>query len=204
MQEGHGRVLKPFKKVLKSLQSDYRFTHAGNAFCLWSVMIAVAIGVLAVLLMRSSFGRTLLAVGDNATAATFSAVQVQRTRITAFVLSSLAATVAGILIGGFGGLTSRVGSGLEFTAITAVVLGGVVLGGGRGSVVAAMAGGLTLEAVFRLFRQFDWSSTWEPTVQGVIIVAAVSYASWRPSLRLPTRHPGSTNGAPASGSPGGQ
>ena len=154
----------------------------------WSVLIAIAVGVLAVVLMRTSFGRTLVALGDNPVAARFSAVRVERTRIAAFVLSSLAATLAGILIGGFGGLTSRVGDGLEFTAITAVVLGGVVLGGGRGSVLAAMAGGLTLEAVFRLFRQFEWETTWQPTVQGVIIVAAVAYASWRPSLRLPSRH----------------
>lgn len=154
----------------------------------WSVLIAIAVGVIAVLVMRSSFGRTLVALGDNPVAARFSAVRVERTRIAAFVLSSLAATLAGILIGGFGGLTSRVGDGLEFTAITAVVLGGVVLGGGRGSVLAAMAGGLTLEAVFRLFRQFEWETTWQPTVQGVIIVAAVAYASWRPSLRLPSRH----------------
>ncbi len=152
----------------------------------WSVLIAIAVGVIAILVMRSSFGRTLVALGDNPVAARFSAVKVERTRIAAFVLSSLSATVAGILIGGFGGLTARVGDGLEFTAITAVVLGGVVLGGGRGSVLAAMAGGLTLEAVFRLFRQLEWETTWQPTVQGVIIVAAVAYASWRPSLRVPS------------------
>jgi len=168
----------------------------------WSVLIALAVGAVAIVIMRSSFGRTLVALGDNPVAARFSAVRVERTRIAAFVLSSLTATVAGILIGGFGGLTARVGDGLEFTAITAVVLGGVVLGGGRGSVLAAMAGGLTLEAVFRLFRQFEWETTWQPTVQGVIIVAAVAYASWRPSLRLPSRHreptsPGSTR--PAGG-----
>jgi ribose transport system permease protein len=169
----------------------------------WSVLIAIAVGVVAVLIMRSSFGRTLVALGDNPVAARFSAVKVERTRIAAFVLSSLSATVAGVLIGGFGGLTARVGDGLEFTAITAVVLGGVVLGGGRGSVLAAMAGGLTLEAVFRLFRQFEWETTWQPTVQGVIIVAAVAYASWRPSLRVPSWARRSTNpgGDPAGGEP---
>jgi ribose transport system permease protein len=148
----------------------------------WSVLAAVAVGVVGVLIMRSSFGRTLIAAGDNPRAARFSAVAVDRTKVVAFVLSSLAATLAAIIIGGDAGLTSRVGDGLEFEAITAVVLGGVVLGGGRGSVIAAMAGALTLQAVFRLFRQFDWATTWEPTVQGVIIIAAVAYASWRPEF----------------------
>jgi ribose transport system permease protein len=168
----------------------------------WSVIIAVAIGVFALLLMRTSFGRTLVAIGDNATAARFSAVRVDRARILAFVLSSTIATIAGIIIGGFGGLTSRVGQGLEFSAITAVVLGGVVLTGGRGSVVAAMAGGLTLEATFRLFRQFDWASTWEPTVQGVIIIAAVAYAGWSPSIRLPGLRPPGSRSASADQPPG--
>jgi ribose transport system permease protein len=60
-----------------------------------------------------------------------------------------------------------------------------------------MAGALTLEAVFRLLRQLELATTWQPTVQGVIIVAAVAYASWRPSLRLPSRHPEpTTQGSP--------
>lgn len=154
----------------------------------WSVIIAIVVGIIGILVMRSSFGRSLVAVGDSPNAARFSAVRVELVRISAFVLSSVFATIAAVLIGGFGGLTSRVGTGLEFTAITAVVLGGVVLGGGRGTILAAMAGALTFEAVLRLFRQFEMATTWQPTVQGVIIIAAVAYASWRPSFRLPNRH----------------
>ena len=98
--------------------------------------------------MRSDFGRQLIATGDNERAARLSGVRVDRVRILAFVLSGALAAVAGILLGGFGGVSAQVGQGLEFDAITACVLGGVVLGGGRGSVVAAMAGALTLEALF--------------------------------------------------------
>jgi len=82
-----------------------------------------------------------------------------------------------VLIGGYAGVTAQVGEGLEFTAITAVVLGGVVLGGGRGTVLAAMAGALTVEALFTLFNQLSLPSTIRPTVQGVIIVAAVAWAA---------------------------
>ena len=57
------------------------------------------------------------------------------------------------------------GDGLEFQAITAVVLGGVVLGGGRGSVVAAMAGALTLEALFTLLNLLGVSGALESTVR---------------------------------------
>lgn len=143
----------------------------------WAVLILLALGAVAVLLMRSSYGRTLIAVGDNETAAAFSGARVWWIRTSAFVLSGVAATIAGILIGGFAGVTAQVGQGLEFVSITAVVLGGVVLGGGRGAVVAAMAGALTIEALFTLFNQLSLPSTLRPTAQGLIIIAAVAYAS---------------------------
>ena len=145
----------------------------------WSVLLMVGIGVASVLLMRADFGRQLLATGDNERAARLSGVRVDRARILAFVLSGVLAAVAGILLGGFGGVSAQVGQGLEFDAITACVLGGVVLGGGRGSVVAAMAGALTLEALFTLLNLRGVSGALEDTVQGVIIIAAVGFAAYR-------------------------
>jgi ribose transport system permease protein len=143
----------------------------------WALLVAVAVVVAGVALARKPFGRTLITVGDNEKAAMFSGVRVWRVRTIAFVLSSVLATLAGVLIGGYAGVTAQVGEGLEFTAITAVVLGGVVLGGGRGSVLAAMAGALTVEAMFTLFNQLSLPSTIRPTIQGVIIIAAVAYAA---------------------------
>jgi ribose transport system permease protein len=145
----------------------------------WSVILMVVIGAASVLLMRADFGRQLIATGDNERAARLSGVRVDRVRIMAFVLSGVLAAVAGILLGGFGGVSAQVGRGLEFDAITACVLGGVVLGGGRGSVVAAMAGALTLEALFTWLNLQGISGALEDTVQGVIIIAAVGFAAYR-------------------------
>ncbi|MEU3163147.1 ABC transporter permease [Streptosporangium sp. NPDC006930] len=149
----------------------------------WSVLILLVAGTAAILLMRSDFGKRLIATGDNERAAGLSGVRVDRTRIAAFVISGLAAAVAGILLGGFAGVSAQVGQGLEFQAITAVVLGGVALGGGRGSVVAAMAGAFTLEALFTLLNLYGISGALEFAVQGVIIIAAVAVSS----VRLPFR-----------------
>jgi ribose transport system permease protein len=155
------------------------------------LIVMLVVGVVAVALMRSPWGRTLLAVGDNSVAASFSGVRVALVRTSAFVLSSLLATVAAILIGGYAGVTAQVGTGLEFVAITAVVLGGVALGGGKGYVTAAMGGALVLEALFTLFNQLGLPSTARPAVQGVIIIAAVALAgrelsgTRRPSRREP-------------------
>ncbi|GAA2356331.1 ABC transporter permease [Nonomuraea africana] len=154
---------------------------------LWSTLILLAVGVAAVLIMRANFGRTLVATGDNERAAALSGVRVTRARILAFVISGLAAAVAGILLGGFAGVSAQVGQGLEFSAITAVVLGGVVLGGGRGSVVAAMAGALTLEALFTLLNLYGISGALEFTVQGVIIIAAVAAGAVRLPFSLTPR-----------------
>ncbi|WP_343949670.1 ABC transporter permease [Nonomuraea longicatena] len=148
---------------------------------LWAVLVLAAVAAAAILLARATFGKTLLATGDNAKAAELSGVRVGRTKVLAFALSGVAAAVAGILLGGFAGVSAQVGQGLEFSAITAVVLGGVVLGGGRGSVVAAMGGALTLEALFTLLNLYGIAGALEYTVQGLIIVAAVAAGA----VRLP-------------------
>lgn len=166
----------------------------------WAVAILIVVAAAAIWLMRSPYGRTLVATGDNAVAAGFSGARVWQVRTAAFVLCSLLTTLAAILIGGRSGLTAQVGQGLEFTAITAVVLGGVVLGGGRGTVVGAIGGGLALQALFVLFNQFGMPSTFNPAVQGAIIIAAVAYAA-RPRIRKPLRAPRQAVGAGSSPPP---
>jgi ribose transport system permease protein len=145
----------------------------------YSVIIMLILGAGAIVLMRRAWGRRLLAVGDNEQAARLSGVRVENMRTVAFILSGLSAAVAGILLGGFAGVSAQVGQGMEFEAITAVVLGGVALGGGRGTVLAAMAGALTLEALFTLLNLQGVSGALEDTVQGIIIIAAVAFASYR-------------------------
>ena len=85
--------------------------------------------------------------------------------------------LAGILLVGYAGVHPSVGRGYEFTAITAVVLGGVVLGGGRGWVLSAAAGAFALELLFTLLNFVGVPSTWRDTVQGVIIILAVAAAA---------------------------
>jgi ribose transport system permease protein len=145
----------------------------------YALVVLVAAAALALVLTRSDFGRTLVAVGGNPRTAELSGVRVGRARTMAFVLSGLAATLAAVLIGGYSGVSVQAGAGLEFGAITAAVLGGVALGGGRGSVVGAMLGALTLETLFTLMNFYGVSGALEPAVQGAIILCAVAAASFR-------------------------
>ncbi|MBD0843841.1 MULTISPECIES: ABC transporter permease [unclassified Streptomyces] len=145
----------------------------------YALLVLLAAAALALVLTRSDFGRTLVAVGGNPRTAELSGVRVGRAKTLAFVLSAVAATLAAILIGGYSGVSFQAGAGLEFGAITAAVLGGVALGGGRGSVVGAMLGALTLETLFTLMNFYGVSGALEPTVQGAIILLAVAAASFR-------------------------
>jgi len=145
----------------------------------YAVLILAGVATIALVVMRSDFGKVLLAVGDNDRTAALSGVRVARVRTIAFLLSGLFAAVAAILLGGFGGVSFQVGAGLEFTAITAVVLGGVVLGGGRGSVAGAMLGAVTLEILFTLLNVFGVSGALKSAVQGLIIIAAVGIGTLR-------------------------
>jgi len=149
----------------------------------YALLVLLAAAGLAVLLTRADFGRTLVAVGGNPRTAELSGVRVWRAKTLAFVLSGLAAALAAVLLGGYSGVSFQAGAGLEFGAITAVVLGGVALGGGRGSVVGAMLGALTLELLFTLMNFYGVSGALKSTVQGAIILLAVAVSSVRSSSR---------------------
>lgn len=177
-----------------ALPTAFRLLGRGSAFgwLPWAVLVCLAVGLLAVRLMRSDFGRTLLATGDSERAAALSGVRVARARTLAFVLSGAAAALAAVLVGGFSGVSAQAGRGYEFEAITAVVLGGVVLGGGRGSVLGAMAGAFSLQALFTLLNLQGVSGALESTVQGVIVIAAVGLgaADWSRLRRRRTESSG--------------
>jgi ribose transport system permease protein len=144
----------------------------------YSVIILVVVTTLAIILLHHNrFGHQVFATGGGPRAAYLSGVDVRRTRIGAFVISAESAVIAGILLGGFAGLSAEAGSGYEFQAISAVVLGGAVLGGGRGTVGATIGGALTLQAMFTLLNLLGMAKPLRDTVQGLLIIAAVAFAA---------------------------
>ena len=146
----------------------------------WSVIIMGALGALGTwLLHATSFGKQVLATGGNSRAAHLSGVNIQSVRTLAFVISSVSAVITGILLGGFANVSPNAGQGYEFQAISAVVLGGAVLGGGRGAMMPTLAGALTLEAIFTLLNLLGLPNPFRDAVQGMIIIAAIGFAAWR-------------------------
>ncbi|HEV7346506.1 MAG TPA: ABC transporter permease [Devosia sp.] len=145
-----------------------------------AVICLVVFGVLLWwLLHRTNFGRMLHAVGDNPQAAHLAGVPVRRVRIQAFIVSSLSAVVAGVILGGRAGVSVDIGSGYELQAITAAVIGGAQLLGGRGSVPATIAGALALEAIFTLLNLLGLAQPVRLVVQGLILIGAVALATYQ-------------------------
>ncbi|MEV5069223.1 ABC transporter permease [Microbacterium sp. LMI12-1-1.1] len=145
-------------------------------FLPWSVLILAAWLALGIWITKRPLGKLLIAIGDNARATRYSGARDWWVTTRAFMISSLSATVSAVLLVGYAGVHPSVGRGYEFVAITAVVLGGVVLGGGRGWIVAAVAGAFVLEALFLLLNIAGVPSSLRDAVQGIIIIAAVAYS----------------------------
>lgn len=128
---------------------------------------------------RTNYGRMLHAVGDNPQAARLAGVPVERVRISAFMVASMTAVLAGVILGGRAGVSVNIGSGYELQAITAAVIGGAQLLGGRGSVPATIAGALALEAIFTLLNLLGLAQPVRLVVQGLILIGAVALATYQ-------------------------
>lgn len=146
------------------------------------IVLLVVAAALWWLMHRTHYGRLLHAIGDNPRAARLAGVAVARVRVSAFVVSALSAVVAGILLGGFAGVSTDVGLGYELQAITAAVIGGAQLLGGRGAVGATVAGALCLQAIFTLLNLLGLPKPIRDVVQGLILIGAVALATTRRKL----------------------
>lgn len=140
------------------------------------VLIALAVAVLiAILVSRTTFGRYAVAIGGNAEASVLAGVPVRRTLITVYVLSAILAALAGVI------QTARlsasdpsfVGNLIELSAITAVVVGGTPLSGGRVRIVGTLAGALLMQLISATLITHNLPDSGTRMVQAVIILGAV-------------------------------
>ena len=143
-----------------------------------AVIILLVVGVImAILFHKTNLGKQILAIGDNARASQISGIKVRMIRIVAFLISAILAVIAGVMIGGYGGTSILAGEGLEMQSVSAAVIGGALLLGGKGSVPDVAFGGLALEAMFSLLNLLGLPKPYRDAVQGLIIISAVAYAA---------------------------
>ncbi len=145
------------------------------------VLIAAGLTVLVALLVRyTTFGRQLVAVGGNRAASVLAGLPVRRVLIVTYVISGVLAATAGIIA--TARLTasdpSAIGQLYELSAITAVVVGGTPLTGGRVRILGTVAGALLMQLISATLIKNDLPSSIAQMVQaGIIIVAVYSQRS---------------------------
>jgi ribose transport system permease protein len=150
------------------------------------VIIAVAVLVLGYLIQKfTRIGRYILVIGGDEQIARLAGVSVARYKLYAFVLAGTASGLAGAMAStqlGVGDV--QVGSGQMFATITAVVVGGTALTGGRGGVPQTLVGALLISVLANGLILVGIDPSIQRSVQGVVIVAAIAATAWTQRHRL--------------------
>jgi fructose transport system permease protein len=156
-----------------------KFEIGGAVFTYGVVFMLALILGLAYALRHTAWGRHVYAVGDDPDAAELSGVRVSRVLISVYVLSGLICAFAGwALIGRIGSVSPTSGQLGNIESITAVVIGGISLFGGRGSILGALFGALIV-GVFTLgLRLLGADAQWTFLLIGALIIAAVAVDQW--------------------------
>ena len=165
-----GRLTELFDPTLAAIGTD---RVAGIPI---TVLVAAAVaGLVGLAVRRTTFGRRVVAIGGNRGASVLAGLPVRRTLVIVYVVSGLLAALAGILD------TARlsaadpsfVGLLIELSAITAVVVGGTPLSGGRVRILGTLAGALLMQLISATLIKHDMPDSTARMIAAVIIIAAV-------------------------------
>ena len=141
----------------------------------YPVIFMLIISIIAyIVLTKTTFGRSLFAMGSNENAAFLSGVKVKKTKFCVYMLSGFICGIAGII------LTSRVASasptaceGYETFAIAAAVIGGASLSGGKGNILGSIIGAFIIGFLNNGLNLIGLSSFWQQVAIGAVIIMAV-------------------------------
>lgn len=147
----------------------------GAIFAYGVVLMLVLVAVLTYVLSQTAWGRHVYAVGDDPEAAELSRVNVKSTLISVYAIAGLISAFAGwVLIGRLGSVSPQAGQLANIESITAVVIGGISLFGGRGSLAGSLFGALIV-GVFTLgLCLLGADVQWTYLLIGTLIIVAVT------------------------------
>lgn len=140
------------------------------------IIFLIAFSVFSVVLSRTQFGRQVYMVGGNAVAARLAGINAQKVRTKLYMMASGFAALGGCI------LTARMSSGqpmasngLEFDAVTAVVLGGTAMSGGVGTMGGVLIGLFILQGFNNGLMMMNVPSFWQTVSRGMLLVVALSF-----------------------------
>lgn len=155
------------------------FAVGGAVFTYGVIFFILLVLFLAYVLRHTAWGRHVYAVGDDPEAAELSGVNSRKVLISVYALSGLICAFAGwVLIGRIGSVSPTSGQSANIESITAVVIGGISLFGGRGSILGMFFGALIV-GVFSLgLRLLGADAQWTYLLIGALIIGAVAVDQW--------------------------
>ena len=142
-----------------------------------TVLLFIAVLVLFWAVMRYTvYGRSMYAIGSNPSAARLVGVRTARYLFFGFILSASACALSGLILTSQLGVGSGLfGTGMELSVITAIVLGGASLSGGRGSIVGTAVGLLIIGILNNGLTLTGVDPFWQEVARGTLLIAAVSF-----------------------------
>lgn len=160
-----------------SVPSGFRFLGTGVVGGIPTlVLIVIGLGIVGALLLGSTLlGRAVYATGGNVRAAKLSGIRVDVVQIVSYMLCSLWAGIAGLLLTAWIGVADNwLGRGYELDSIAAAVIGGAALSGGKGSVWGSLAGALVIAILYNIVVLVGLDEAFQRVVKGVVIIGAVA------------------------------
>lgn len=143
------------------------------------IIAAAVVLVIYVLLQRTTYGRQVYAYGSNPVAARYSAVPVKRIMISSFMMCSMCAGLAGMLITArLNAADAAMGDSYGLQTVAAVVIGGTSMLGGEGGVVGTVIGSLILTIIVNVMNLKGISSFAQGMVVGIVIIAMVLFDTY--------------------------
>jgi rhamnose transport system permease protein len=167
----------PREITSQQLPSGYAdFGHNGLGPIPYLALIAVAAtAAVGYYLARYRSGREFYAIGSNAQAARLAGIGLRKRIIAAYIFAGALAGLAGALyVARFAYVDATTGSGYELTVISAVVVGGVAMTGGVGTVYGAALGALLLTSINSVLPALNVSSVWEEAIDGALLLLAIA------------------------------
>jgi fructose transport system permease protein len=151
----------------------------GTRFTYGSVLMLVLVGAMAYALRMTAWGRHVYATGDDAEAARLAGIRTQRVLLSVYTVAGIIYAIgAWVLIGRIASASPQAGQTENLDSITAVVLGGTSLFGGRGSIFGTLIGALLVGVARNGLALAGVEVLWQNFAVGVLVIAAVAVDQW--------------------------
>lgn len=167
-----------YRKLGESFSFIGKETALGLPMLIWVMAITFVLGYF--LLHRTVYGRKIMAIGGNLSAARVSGINVKRVTMSVYILLGFISGLAGFITAArIGSYYAAMGQGMEFMVIAAVVIGGTSLSGGSGSILGTLVGTLLIGIINNSLNLFGVAAEYQDVARGIVIFLAVLFDAIR-------------------------